>query len=67
MEYIQAKGVYLPPVQLDMMWKQIDTDGNGTVDIDEFPIFMDVVKELEQGLTMGHALRVLSTLHAQAT
>eukprot|EP01043_Picozoa_sp_COSAG02_P085902 COSAG02_NODE_23463_length_718_cov_0.739903_1_plen_149_part_01 len=26
MEYIQSKGVDLPAVQLDMMWKQIDTD-----------------------------------------
>ena len=60
-EYIRSKGVYLPPVQLDMLWKQIDTDGNDAVDIDEFPIFMDVLKELQQGLTMGHALRVLSS------
>ena len=60
-EYIQSKGVDLSPVQLDMLWKQIDTDGNHAVDIDEFPIFMDVLKGLEQGLTMGHALRVLSS------
>eukprot|EP01043_Picozoa_sp_COSAG02_P096586 COSAG02_NODE_32867_length_509_cov_0.878049_1_plen_59_part_00 len=33
---------------------------NGSVDIDEFPILMGVIKELEHGLTMGHALRVLS-------
>ena len=59
MDYIRSKGFDLPDVQFDMMWVLIDTDGNGTVDSDEFPILVDVVNELEQGLPMGRALRLL--------
>jgi Ca2+-binding EF-hand superfamily protein len=58
-QYMFKTGLRIGPLELDMMWSVLDTDCNGSVDVHELPALLDVTAQLQQGMKVGHALRLL--------
>ena len=58
-QYMFKNGLRIKPLELDMMWSILDVDCSGSLDVHEFPALLNVTAQLQQGMKMGHALRLL--------
>ena len=64
-KYLLSSGLDVQDVELDMMWKLVDEDGNGTVGKAEFLRLGFVIRKLKEGTKMGQALRLLNEFNTR--
>ena len=61
--YLLSSGLDVQDIELEMMWKIVDEDGNGTVGEAEFLRLRFVIQKLKEGTKMGRALRLLNEIN----
>ena len=61
-KHLHSKELALADIAFEMMWKVVDRDNSGTLDADECVCLHFLVNKLQQGMKMGHALRLLKDI-----
>lgn len=54
--YVRSKGIELDEYTLDTIWETVDANGDGSLDMAEFPALLDAIKRKEAKMTRRPAV-----------